>query len=61
MPEFRIDFEVFCNTCGEGLCGSSTVEQSYGVPRLFVEVCKNCLDNLRERKDEEIELEEQLR
>jgi len=41
MPEFSVDFEVFCS-CGEGLCDQSTGSNKRG-PRVTVEPCQKCL------------------
>lgn len=48
-----VDFEVFCGTCGEGLCSESSTRKSRSRGYLQVEVnaCPSCI----ERKDEEIE------
>lgn len=49
MPSFEVSFEVFCGTCNAGLCNSSTGRNSYGhsEPQVVVEVCSDCMDNLR--------------
>lgn len=47
-----IDFEVYCNTCGAGLCGESDTRRSRnrGYLQVSVNVCPNCM----KEKDEEI-------
>ena len=47
-----IDFEVYCNTCGAGLCGESDTRKSHnrGYLQVSVNVCPNCI----KEKDEEI-------
>ena len=47
-----IDFEVYCNTCGAGLCGESDTRRSHnrGYLQVSVNVCPNCM----EEKNEEI-------
>lgn len=47
-----IDFEVYCNTCGAGLCGESYTRKSYnrGYLQVSVNVCPDCM----KEKDEEI-------
>lgn len=47
-----IDFEVYCNTCGNGLCGESDTRKSRnrGYLQVSVNVCPNCM----KEKDEEI-------
>jgi len=43
----EIDIEVYCATCGSGLCGQSTVTKTYnrGVHSVRVEVCDECIQN----------------
>ena len=47
-----IDFEVYCNTCGAGLCGESDTRKSRnrGYLQVSVNVCPECM----KEKDEEI-------
>jgi hypothetical protein len=47
MPIFDIDIEVYCETCGEGLCGQSyfTVTKNRRNPCVRVDACKTCIDN----------------
>jgi peptidoglycan hydrolase CwlO-like protein len=47
-----IDFEVYCNTCGAGLCGESDTRKSRnrGCLQVSVNVCPDCM----KEKDEEI-------
>ena len=51
MPEFNIEveFEVYCGTCGRGLCNQSSTSSGRTVSRVDVEVCRHCLE---EAKDE---------
>ena len=48
-----VDFEVFCGTCGEGLCSESSTRKSRSRGYLQVEVnaCPSCIRG----KDEEIQ------
>ena len=53
MPDFQaevmatvtIDFEVFCGTCGAGLCSSSKGgnTQKRGAPFVSVDACSTCM------------------
>lgn len=63
MPEFTgidtngeefidLEFDVYCSTCGGGLCSYSQASSRYGKHRLDVEACPGCM----EKKDNEIEL-----
>jgi len=47
-----IDFEVYCGTCGAGLCGESDTRKSRnrGYLQVSVNVCPECM----KEKDEEI-------
>lgn len=59
MPAFDVEFEVYCNTCGDGLCGDSQVANTRNRNALSVRVnaCPSCM----EKKDDEItELQGQL-
>jgi hypothetical protein len=50
MPSFSkdvdFDFEVFCATCGAGLCGNCTEGRTPGrsMPFISIEPCKTCLE-----------------
>ena len=48
MPEVRYDIsvEVWCSTCGTGLCGSAKAEDNRGV---VIEACDKCLKAEYER------------
>lgn len=73
MPTFEgveitasVDFEVFCGTCGEGLCLESTtrLSRNRGHAQVEVNACPNCIkekDNEIENLKDEIEsLKEQI-
>jgi peptidoglycan hydrolase CwlO-like protein len=55
MPSFdtTVEFEVYCDTCGTGLCNDSSVERSRnrGYLQLRVTACPDCM----KEKDSEIE------
>jgi len=67
MPTFEdveikasVDFEVFCGTCGKGLCYESTtrVSRNRGHAQVEVNACPHCMkekDNEIERLNDEIE------
>ena len=50
MPDFQaevtvtVDFEVFCGTCGTGLCSSSKGGNTHkrGTPFVSVDACQTC-------------------
>jgi hypothetical protein len=53
MPEIEVNVEVYCGTCGEGLCNQTTFAKtrSRNEPSLRVEVCPRCIAE----KDSEID------
>jgi hypothetical protein len=57
VPSFShtidFDFEVYCDTCGAGLCSESreVTTLKRGVPSIRVNVCPDCIKS----KDEEID------
>lgn len=59
-----IDFEVFCGTCGAGLCNVSDTRESRSrrMPQVTVEACANCMENAKDegREEAESEYEQQL-
>lgn len=61
-----VDFEVFCRTCGEGLCSESDTRKSRnrGFAQVEVYPCPSCMknkeDEIERLKDEIHELERQL-
>jgi hypothetical protein len=46
-----IDVEVYCNTCGCGLCNETTV-RGHQYPQFHVNACPDCMQN----KDNEIDI-----
>ena len=48
MPNFDVEFEVFCS-CGEGLCNVSEtrVSRNRSVPQVVVEPCSKCVDKAK--------------
>jgi hypothetical protein len=50
MPELPFEFEVFCKTCGEGLCHNCTegTTPRRGMPFIQVEPCETCIDNAKD-------------
>jgi hypothetical protein len=53
MPAFEVEFEVYCGTCGNGLCRESDTRKSRnrGENQVVVNVCPKCM----KEKQEEIE------
>ena len=40
MPALMLEFEVFCDVCGGGLCNNTSERNG----NLHIESCENCLD-----------------
>lgn len=59
-----VDFEVFCGTCGSGLCNVSDTRASRGrrMPQVTVEACAKCMENAKDegRREAEDEYEQQI-
>jgi|GEM_PF-3067867 len=59
-----IEFEVFCGTCGAGLCNVSDTRESRNrrIPQVTVEACAKCMENAKDegRREAETEYEQQL-
>lgn len=57
-----LDFEVFCGTCGAGLCNQSDTRhsKSRSYAQVTVDVCENCLEVARQeiRSDLEDQIQE---
>ncbi len=68
MPRFRVeidhvidyDFEVFCGTCGSGICdhADTRTSRSRHYPQVTIELCKHCakewqtkIDDLNKKND----------
>lgn len=48
MPDFSLEFEVYCN-CGEGLCNQSSTEIGRnGMHHVTITPCGMCLKSSRE-------------
>ena len=49
MPNVEVEVEVYCASCGAGLCNQteSTVGRSRSIPQFRVEPCEKCLDGAR--------------
>ena len=67
MTETDFEFEVYCHTCGEGLCYETEVVKTYkrGQDSIRVNCCPECKKKLEEEieslKKQVEELTEELR
>lgn len=43
MPELEVNFDVYCASCGAGLCGNTTVSQGRYRAKLEIEPCDECI------------------
>jgi len=48
MPEFTVEFEVYCGKCGAGICNNSRGELMWGGPRVTVDPCEACLASAKD-------------
>lgn len=50
MPSFDVEVEidVYCSTCGAGLCGQSDGSNGVRGPRVDVAACETCINNAKE-------------
>lgn len=60
MPSFthEIEFEVYCGTCGAGLCNQTTTDDHAGYrdsARVTVDVCSRCIESAKSDTAEETE------
>ena len=57
MPSFEVEFEVYCGTCGSGICNHVTGRNSRnrGFPQISVEVCDTCISKVRDELQETID------
>lgn len=57
MPSFTcdIEFEVFCETCGKGLCNTVRTEDAgrHGTARVHIPPCETCMEQQWEDAFEE--------
>lgn len=61
--QFEVQFEVFCGTCGAGLCNQSDTRKSRtrGENQVTVQVCEKCVEaEIQPLKDRINELEQLL-
>jgi hypothetical protein len=62
MPSFEIEFEVFCGTCGAGLCNQSDSRKSRTrrENQVTVERCETCIEDAKDPLLDRIKELEQL-
>jgi hypothetical protein len=42
MPEIEVNIELYCDTCGSGLCSQATVTRTRNMPSFRIEACDSC-------------------
>lgn len=55
MPQIEINIELYCATCGEGICNlaEATVTRTRHEPCFRIEACPKCTAQAREEGHEE--------
>ena len=48
MPMVSVEIQVWCGTCGAGLCNQTTEHTGRGGPGVDVEVCEKCVGVARD-------------
>jgi len=49
MPELTVDFDVYCGSCGAGLCGGTSVTvDAFGRCAAHVVACEVCVEKARD-------------
>lgn len=43
MPNIEVNIELYCATCGAGLCSNATATEKRGQPCFQVEACDRCV------------------
>lgn len=46
---FDLEFDVYCATCGHGLCLMSSTDEKRGRFSVHVEACPKCLERAEDR------------
>ena len=51
MPDVTVEVEIYCGTCGEGLCNQSASGETNrrGAPFISVDACPKCMAAAEER------------
>jgi len=57
VTSISVDFEVFCGTCGVGMCNESDTRSSRGrgYAQVTVNACDNCIEAAREEIRSDLE------
>lgn len=48
MPDISIDIELYCNTCGSGICGNGMATYTRRQPCFRIDACEKCTENARD-------------
>ncbi len=52
MPLIELEIELYCNTCGEGICGLGTATYNRRQPCFRIDACRNCIAVAESRGDD---------
>lgn len=44
MPSIDVDIELYCDTCGKGICGLGTATRTRNQPAFRIEACDTCVE-----------------
>lgn len=52
-----VDFEVFCERCGAGICNNATTRKSHNrlYPQVCIEPCEKCIESAKKETEEEMQ------
>jgi molecular chaperone GrpE (heat shock protein) len=55
MPSFEVEFEVFCDACGAGICHQAEGRNSRtrNAPQVTVQPCDTCMEKAKEKARQE--------
>lgn len=45
MPNIGVDIELYCDTCGSGICANGTATYTRNQPCFRIDACQKCMSN----------------
>lgn len=48
MPDIEVNIELYCDTCGKGMCGNGTATHTRNQPCFRIEACDTCVSRADE-------------
>lgn len=49
MPDISVEIELYCDTCGDGICGTGVATYTRRQPAFRIPACQICVDRAYER------------